>query len=346
VDASSYQLFRLWSGICSIGLNLGLIWAVYGTSLLVTGLPGMTLDGALPLYGLIVAILIVIAFLPFEILIGYAGEAAFSRTRQALSEWLKDWSRPQWFVILGMVAGISLFGFIGRMDVFSQCIAVGVISALAAGFLISLPYLVHRLGGMRSNRDAVLEEAINQHLDQLDSPPLKLQILEDGGEEGVNGAILPFQRHTLTINQAASEELEVNELAALALREQWFHQKGQGLMCVAIVIGWIMAGLTMALFLPGSALPADTALQQGLSGAAIMTTWCFLALFVWPPLSNHTMLKADAYLAEKIGVDATVALLNKIQTINETDFDLSGTREHIFHPIPSLKKRLHHLKVI
>ncbi|MEM6885165.1 MAG: hypothetical protein AAF571_09040 [Verrucomicrobiota bacterium] len=344
MDASGYQLFRLWAGICSIGVNLGLIWAAYMASHWLPGLNSVTDLLLLPLWALGIALFMILAFLPFEILTGYAGEAAFSRGQQSFREWFRDWRRSQWLVVLGLVVGICLFGWGGSLSLPWQLTAVLAVCLVIAGFIMTLSFWIRMLGGMPSEQDPELEEDINQELLKHGASPLNLHILDDGDEEGVNGTILPFQSDTLLINQSCGEELHAEELAAMALREQWFHQKGQSTLCLMIVIGWMAAGVLLALILPTAWLGASSALQLGLGGAAIFTTWCFLALLIWPPLNNRMMLQADLYLAEKIGMDETVMLLNKIQTLNETDFDISESKEQIFHPIPSLRKRLEYLQ--
>lgn len=344
MDASSYQWFRLWSGICSIGLNLGLIWAVYLASLLLTDLPGMASDWALPVYALGVAVLIILAFLPFEILIGHAAESAFSRSCQSWEDWLRDWSASQGLILAGLAGGICLFGYVGRLDLGSKVIALAVMAGLLPLFIYSLPFWMQKLAGLHATRNPELESDLNRELKSLGAYHLDLHILPDGDEEGVNGTILPFRPGIFYINSNAAAELRPKELAALALRELWFHRKGQSLLSTVIVVAWALAGLYLALRIPGFLLPASTALQQGLGGAALMTSWCFLALFVWPPFSNRIMLKADRFLAEKIGAQDTIALINKIQTLNESDFELPPAREHIFHPIPTLRKRIENLE--
>lgn len=343
MDSSSYQQFRLWSGICSIGINLGMIWTAFFMSLMLPSLSAGISGILFPLVALSIALIFILAFLPFEILVGFAGESAFSRGRQSLGEWMRDWGKSQWFIIFGLVCGLCFFAWADGLPLLWKLIAVSLVCLLAAFFVFSLPFWVQLLGGMAAEQDLELDDEVNEKLRQYDAPPVKILILDDGDEEGVNGTILPFHPDTFIINHAAGEELHADELAALALREQWFHRKGQSLQCLLIVLGWLAAGLLLALTVPAAWLGATYPLQLGLGGVAVLTTWCFLALLVWPPLNNRIMLKADAYLAKKIGVEKTVALLNKIQTLNETDFDISGIKEHVFHPVPSLRRRLVHL---
>lgn len=341
MNASAYQRFRLWGGICSIGLNLGLIWLAY---LIALGFVSNGSGVVLPLYALGIVVALIVAFLPFEILIGHAGEAAFGRTHQPLRDWLRDWWAVQWFPVLGGTLGIGFFGGISTQPAAIQWSAfVGVI-ALALILIILLPVWVRRASGLSVSEDPALTVAFHRELERMGGPPLNLTILDDGGDEGVNGAILPFHRDHLFINRAAAERLSPADLAALGFRERWFHESGKSRICSGIVIGWMAAGVALALHAPGLLVPAQTPLHHGLAGAALLTTWCFIALFVWPPVNHRFMLEADAILAQTIGQEATMELLRKIQDINQTDTRLRAGKEQVFHPIPTLERRLQHLK--
>jgi Zn-dependent protease with chaperone function len=344
MDASRYQRFRLWSGICGIGLNLGLIWIAYLAATLLDVMPAFHSPFTLPLVALVVGSMLVLAFLPFEILIGYAGESCFSRCQQSFRQWLGDWSRCQWFILTGYVSGITFFGWVAPLDLFWQGFIVISAMGILAGFIYTLPLWMKLLSGEHRTHNATLETALNQELARYDVDALQLKIVNDGSEEGVNGVILPGEKNIFTINQPARDELEPPELAALAIRELWFHQKGQSQLCLAIVLLWVATGITLGLTIPAGLGGAANPLQLGLGGATIMTSWCFLALFVWPPLNNRIMLQADRQLAALIGADSTIALLKKIQSLNLSDTELPSAKEHVFHPIPSLQKRIQHLR--
>ena len=90
-------------------------------------------------------------------------------------------------------------------------------------------------------------------------------------------------------------------------------------------------------------LPSVNSVQAGLSGAAIMTTWCFLALFVWPTLNRVWMRHADSFLASLATPGEVRDLLSKIERLNATDISLSPAKTTVFHPIPPLQDRLSNL---
>ena len=109
-------------------------------------------------------------------------------------------------------------------------------------------------------------------------------------------------------------------------------------MILMIVTVWTLLGI----FLP-SLVPAANAVQAGLCGAAMMSTWCFLALFVWPTINRIWMTKADAFLISLAPSQEVRELLSKIARLNATDISLAPVKTAVFHPIPPLKDRLDRL---
>jgi hypothetical protein len=74
-----------------------------------------------------------------------------------------------------------------------------------------------------------------------------------------------------------------------------------------------------------------------------MTTWCFLALFVWPSLNRVWMCNADTFLATLATPGEVRDLLSKVERLNATDISLSPAKTAVFHPIPPLQDRLSNL---
>ncbi|MEM6823003.1 MAG: hypothetical protein AAF558_13820 [Verrucomicrobiota bacterium] len=346
MTATSYQRFRLWSGICSIGLNLSLAWLAYGISLGFGDISFYPAPWILPLYALLISVFLILAFLPFEILIGFAAESSLGRTNESLNSWLSSWVKNQRFGILSLACGISLFGWLGPATWGATWIAAALLCFVLILIIYVLPSLIEHLGTGHISKNERLESRINEELEQLGTEPVRLRLIDDGGQEGVNGMMLPFYKNRFFINQSAADQLSAKELGLLALREQWFQNCGQTRLSLLIIITWSVAGFLLSCTVPGGVLPANTALQHGLGGMAIMTSWCFLALFVWPPLSNRAMLNADSYLAEKSSPDQVLALIQKLQKLNQSDDTLTTEKEWVFHPIPSLRKRINNIEAL
>jgi len=335
--SSLYQQIRLWSGIFSIGFGWVLGWVAYACSLGLDGQP--VLDAPVWLLALLTAAFFSLTHLPFDFFSGHVVEKAVTDSGEPFLSWLVSWLKGQCLYLPAAAIGISLISWIGPSSWTATWTAGALVFAGSCLLIGLLPTLWNWLPGSATT-DLHLQDSINQQLRAFGQPPIRLKILEDGGLEGANGMIPPFHRNHLFINSTAATKLEPLELAMLAHRERSFHSAGHGWGTVAIVSTWAATGFLLAVLLPGGALPANSPIQYGLAGSAVLTSWCLLALFVWPPLSHWSALRADAAMGKLAGKDHARQLLTKLQQINRTDTRLPVAKEQIFHPIPSLHQRL------
>jgi len=180
------------------------------------------------------------------------------------------------------------------------------------------------------------EELLRNELRKLDSRVRDARWFDNGDVRFVNGFISPLG--LLCLSTTVSNELTPREAALLAAREEWFRKSGCFFAGSAIAVLWALLGFLFALLLPATS--ATSAAQAALGGSAVVTAWCFLALFVWPSLNRRWMRKADCHLAKLAPRDEVVALLKKVQSLNSTDVSLARVKTTVFHPIPPLEERL------
>jgi len=109
-------------------------------------------------------------------------------------------------------------------------------------------------------------------------------------------------------------------------------------MILVIVEVWILLGILLTRY-----MPVKNSVQAGLDGVAVMTTWSFLALFVWPTLNRRWMRQADSCLASLANPKEARDLLTKIERLNATDISLPVAKTAVFHPISPLQDRLSNL---
>ena len=101
---------------------------------------------------------------------------------------------------------------------------------------------------------------------------------------------------------------------------------------------WLLVGAGLAL-----TVPAANAIQAALGGAAVVSLWSFLALFVWPTLNRRWMSEADRVLLQYAPTEEIQALFEKVQQLNGTDTALASAKTAIFHPIPPTQDRINAL---
>jgi hypothetical protein len=331
VDPTPYQRIRLWAGITSIGANLALIWALALTSGVWAARFPSWISSAMVL--LAAATLLSLANLPFDMLTGDAMERAAGRTERSTSIWLKDWAKGRSITLLGGWAGMLFFSFLpqlphGSLTWFLVC---------AGLFTLFLFFLVP--AGRVANQEPTLRKFEENLALEMKTLGLKLRPVrwfDHGDLETVNGYITP--RGFLSLSDSVAQRLAPREAALMAAREEYYRRSGAWILIQVIVAVWTLLGILLA-----SLTPSLNPAQAGLSGAAVMSSWCFLALFIWPTLNRILMRNADSFLTSLVAKEEVRRLLQKIERLNATDISLPAAKTTVFHPIPPLQDRLNRL---
>jgi hypothetical protein len=335
VTVSAYQRIRLWSGIVSIGSNLGIIWAIYLSAFWWSG----NLDAVVSIAILIALPFgLVLANLPFEILTGHACETAVGRTNQSLRAWLEDWSRGALPAACAQVFGLLLFYFASSWNgPFKWVLVTALVMVVTILVLASLPLRLARRAAIRTDELIEFEKALALEFSELKVSAPQICWVADADLTTVNGAI-PIFGKTLFLSENVAGQLLPREAALMAVREVWFVKSGTARAASAIAILWLLAGVLLALGIPGV-----SALQCAIGGAAVVTTWCFVALFVWPAWNRSRMEQADRSLLGVATLPEVQELLAKVQQLNATDTELPPGKAAVFHPIPPMQDRIRSL---
>lgn len=278
---------------------------------------------------LAVAVLVSLANLPFDLLVGHAVERAVGRTVQPVGRWLSDWIHGRFFTLIGLWIGMVYFSAIHH---YPRC---GVVSLVLAAGIIILLFLLVPSGypAPKGSSQEGFEKNMGAELLSLGVKPRPVRWFDLGDGETVNGCITP--RGFLSLSLTVAQWLTPREAALMAAREEYCRRSGIWLITLVIVAVWTMIGIWLAALMPSS-----NAVQAGLIGAAVMSSWCFLALFVWPSLNRIWMNKGDAFLGSLAGPEEVGQLLSKIERLNATDISLPAMKTMVFHPIPPLQERL------
>lgn len=331
MDPTLYQRIRLWAGITSIGSNLALIWGLAITSSMWAHHFSSALSTAFALLG--AAALVTLANLPFDILTGDAVERAAGRVTQSTARWMQDWLRGRAITLLGLWTGMLFFSFLPRM---SQGSLHWVM--LAAAMVTLILFLMVPAGhpAARNSTNEDFEMNLRLELKALGLKVRQIRWFNFGDAETVNGCITP--RGILSLSDSVARSLTPREAALMAAREEFYRRSGAWMLLLGIVVAWTLLGILLA-----NMAPRLSPLQAGLSGSAAMSTWCFLALFIWPSLNRIWMRKADAFLVSLATPAEVRSLLVKVERLNATDISLSPAKTLVFHPIPPLQERLNRL---
>lgn len=330
-QAAAYQRIRLWSGIFSIGSNLVLVWVAF----FIVGWMPEQWFGAINWMGWLM--LTILAFnlygLIFDKLIGFELERYRGTTAQSAGAWLRDWVLGAAVQSVLMFTGLSLWVML--VSYVNPYLFIFCICLSAGAAVWALPQIFLTKWKCSSKPD--LESEVLVILKEWGVPIKRICWYDDGATAVLNGSLLPSCSDTVWLTDAVGK-LAPRAIALLIRREFHFRIKGYHVWTLIIVCCWVGAGAALAL-----GLPTVNAWQQAMALAAVMTTWCFLALFIWPPLNRRWMRSADRSMLEVASVVEVTNLLRLLQESNESDVALSGLKQGIFHPIPSLENRIKEL---
>jgi len=337
MNETLYQRVRLWSGIFSIGANLGLIWGFYSASLGVSQTLLAQFGAGVLLFP--VAAMLALGFV-FDILVGFATETALGRTTQSFAGWARDWLLGALRVSVGLYVGLRFLGWMRFWPAPQFAVFLVGAGLFFTALALFIPALLPRSWRVDNDETRQYATIVRQELGEVGVPAhLPIVWIESEDETTVNGAIPPLGRAQIWLSSNVLQGLSPRQTALLIRRDWWFRRTHKHLLESAICVGWLLLGLLLARHFP----PARDAVQAALGGAAVLTTWCFAALFVWPRLNSIWTRAGDRDLLSVAPREEVIALLRRVQSLNASDTQLTSAKAGVFHPIPDLERRLDNL---
>ncbi len=336
VSAAEYQRFRLWAGISSISLNLALAWALYvfapTAGAWLAFLP-------FPLQLIILIEVGLLLLLPYEILTGHVAETWGGRSLQPFSAWIMDWLRVAVrYLVMASIGGVWL-GYSYFMDWPLRLMWGWLFFLVVLLSALTLRHWTPRRWNVPRHPDAGYVEDLERELRAMNTPRPRISWVREADAASVNITPLSFRKLDLAISTSLIDHFTPREAALLVHREFSQLAANRRVTALAICMAWLLAGQFLAW-----QMPAEAPLQAALGGMAVFTSWCLVALFVWPTLNRVWCYAADAALLDHAAPDEAAALLKKLQQLNHTDMNLGTAKTTVFHPIPPLNERLRRLR--
>ncbi|MBL8161251.1 MAG: hypothetical protein JNJ61_04640 [Anaerolineae bacterium] len=338
----TYARARLYLGITGVGF-----WVVASVLALLAGLPttlfpNYDLD-ATETAGRLLTIIAgyIVLSLPFDLFGGYILPRRFNRSApSSLPAYLVSWLRG--VLVQGVVYFLAGMLFITAArqsgSVFLVIVLAGMIMLLQ---LIMQEWLARLAGGFALSKPELsgAEKLIKRW--GLDLPDNVVAYA--GKDEGFVGALagLPGMER-LVLPAAWLTALNDEALAAQITRRIGVIKRGSRERGVYLALIWNLAGLWIASSLAG---PNAVDTSSGLLTTILyFNLWSFVGLLVLPSLSRGGVFEADIF-ARKAGVphDVFNVLLPELDRRQDDEPARSRLIETIFHPIPSVSRRLERL---
>jgi hypothetical protein len=316
----SYARARLWLGITGVGTLVTL-----AALLLLFQLPQrflFTQPAAFftelqQLFFVFVAYVAISA--PFDFFGGFVLPNEFGRSQERFSAFF-----PRWLRGVVLHSGLLLaFGLVllqaARLG--GTILALGVFCGLQLALLLLQPLLAALLGGLRyTGAD-------------------KTRLV--GGGHYLTGAItgLPGQERVL-IPAHWQETLTPEQCQVVLLRKLGTVQTGARTRGLLLAFGWNLAGFCLALALTGGL----GSVGQLVTVSLWFTLWSFLGALLLPAPSQRGIFEADQYALENGASRAALeSVIRQLDTLQDDEPARSEWVERIFHPLPSVERRLQRL---
>ena len=314
----SYARARLWLGITGVGTLVTL-----SVLLLLFQLPQwflLTQPAAFPaelreLFFVLVAYAAISA--PFDFFGGFVLPNEFGRSQASFLMFFRRWLRG---VTLhsGLLLGFGLL-LLSATRVGGTPLALGAFCGLQLLLLVFQPLLAALLGGLRYHGKALIS----------------------GGGHYFTGAItgLPGRERVL-IPAHWQETLTPEQFQAALLRKRGAIESGARTRGLLLAFGWNLAGFCLALALTGGL----ASVGQLVTVSLWFTLWSFLGVLLLPSPSQNGVFEADEYAFEN-GASRVVleSVIRQLDTLQDDEPARSERVERIFHPLPSVERRLQRL---
>lgn len=331
----TYARSRLWLGVTSVGSIVTLCTLALLGRIPERLLPVETLSAGEELFALFATFLFFVAIsAPFDLWGGFVLPRRFGRPTprvfSAFSLWLVG-ALTQAFVFIGVA-----FAVLRTAQVWGDAAGVAVIamtSILLLVFQNRLAVVVGRLSLSPVADDPELAELVG-------SAGLEVARVDvaDNRDQGFTGGWTGwpgFER--LIVPRRWVESLSKEELRGVLTRRRGVLASGARARGVWLGYSWNLAGLALAVVLPGFTLST----VAGLVGIALLVTiWSFLGALVLPSLSRPAVFAADRFaLAHGVTESTLVRTMGRLDQWQDDEPTRPVGVETVFHPIPALERR-------
>lgn len=332
---TTYARARLRLGMTGVGLLVVLAtWALVAgwpraslpTEAVEPGAAARALTAVFALYALLQV--------PLDLLGGFILPKRYGRNVAAATPTALRWVRGvvvQGAVVVG--SGVAILAVAAS----SGALAAWVTAIGLMVLLVAVQGPVARLVGS-FGRSVEAPSALVERTSRAVGRPVRVDLWV-AHDEGFTGGWFGLPgRETLVLPAHWAQELSRDELEAVAVRRAGAVATGARARGLFVALAFNGLGLALASQLPGAGFDSVAALVTTALG---VTLWSFVGVLVLPSISRPAVVSADAF-ARRQGVP-TGALSRAIRRLDRWQDDEPGRTpvvETIFHPVPSVERRL------
>jgi hypothetical protein len=346
--ATSYPKSRIWFGIISIGGNLFLPWFLYfSINQGIISFPEESIKNiALRILGYF--IIVCLFNLGWDCLTGFIAEKQAKRYTEKFKKWFLDWISGSAIMLFLQFFGGLILALIVVEKNFPQLVSLAIVECFLLTIAWSLyyyhffwiPKALKKPYFLNSHYQEELEKELLDRGVSMKKNADLFYFYQSGDGSTVNGGSIgggKYRRYM--ISSASVEKLIPTELALLIWRDETMTIPSQRLWNLCYALGYCFLGLLLAS--SSVEFAASSFWGRWFWLIAFLSSWFFLALLLWPAYSRRNYLAADRRVIEAgVNPQEYKILLEKLQKLNATEEKIPSWIEYMFHPIPSLDKRL------
>jgi len=349
--STSYPKSRVWFGIISIGGNLFLPWFLYfAINRGIISFPeGSIKNIVLRILGYFM--IIFLFNLGWDCFTGFICEKKAKRYTEKFKKWFSDWIQGALIMLFLECCGGLILALMAGKFFSHQLVTLAIVEVLLLAIAWNLyyyhfywipsalkkPYLLNA-----QYRKELEKELLIRGVSMSENRDLFYFYQSEDGSTLNGGSIGEGKHRRYMISSASVEMLLPTQLALLIWRDEKTTLLSQRLWNLCYALGYCFLGLLLAN--SSLAFAASSFWGRWFWLVAFLSSWFLLALFLWPTYSRRSYFLADRRVIEAgVNREEYKKLLEKLQKINATEETIPSWIEYIFHPIPSLEKRLSHI---
>lgn len=330
----SYARARLWLGITCVGtivvITITLLLFRIPIRLLTTGADASWSD-----FSNLFAVMFAYAFVsgPFDFFGGYIFPKEYGKTANGFSSFLRAWFKGA-FIHSALLVAIGLI-LINSARLGGFWLVLGAFILLSLTLLVAQGFLAKHISSLEY---APLDEETTQLVKEMfGRRKVKAFVADDANPFFTGGVYGLPGRERLVIPKLWLRVFNREQLRAILLRKQGVITSGSRARGLMIACAWNLAGFCLAYL----ATDDLTNVADLVTFSLWFTLWSFVGLLVLPSPSQRGVFEGDAFAADQGVSSATLEVLIKELDRNQDDEPVrSDGIERIFHPIPSVERRL------
>lgn len=335
LEFMTYARSRLWLGISGVGLLV-----LVASASLWLGLPRRFLSGLSGPAAIAITLLSFIALsVPSDALGGYYLPRLHGRTKISRAGFLAAWFRG--VVSQAMVLGVCAATILESARWGGNRAGIACFASWMVILLLGQSLIARFVGGLKMSSVVSSADELENHIKLPKTPsPISVQsIVSQSSDPGFVGGLVGLPGcERLILPAAWWNDLTVDVLATELTRRQGVLATGSRTRGLLVALIWNLVGFIVSSNMPGSSI-ADAA---GLIQCSLwFTLWSFLGLLTLPSINRLGVLGADRFaLDQGISAAAISAAISRLDSLQDDEPIRTRWIERIFHPIPSVERRI------